>query len=69
MLDWIVCLGAERSVAGWQVVCPVSPVTEGLRAVDVADCVICHHLVTACGDRVAAAMCSVEAQVELEGGS
>lgn len=68
MLDWIVCWGAERSVADGQVLCPVSPTADGPRAVHLAHCLTCRHLVAACVDREAAATCSVEAHVELEGG-
>jgi hypothetical protein len=68
MLDWIVCLGAERSVAGLHVACPAWRGTDGPRTVGLTDCLACRHLVATGVDRMAAAMCSVEAQVELEGG-
>ena len=64
MLDWIVCLGEERSVADRHVVCPASPGTDLPRAVLLADCLACRHLVAAGVDRVAAAMCSVDALFE-----
>ncbi len=69
MLDWIVCLGAERSVADWHVACPESPGTARPGTVALTDCLACRHLVAARVDRMAAGMCSIEAQVELDGGS
>jgi hypothetical protein len=69
MLDWLVCLGAERSVVDQHVACPGSPITDRPRAVHVADCLACRHLVAAGADRLLVGMCSVEAEVELEGGS
>jgi hypothetical protein len=68
MLDWIVCLGAERSVADRHVACPAWRGTNRPATVGLTDCLACRHLVAAGFDRMAAAMCSVEAQVELEDG-
>ena len=67
MLDWIVFQGEERSVADRHVVCPTFAKNTDLpRAVLLADCLACRHLVAAGVDRVAAAMCSVDALVELD---
>jgi hypothetical protein len=62
MLDWIVCLGKERSVADQLVDCPAIQITDRPRPVRLADCLACHHLVAAYVDRRAAAMCSIETQ-------
>jgi len=67
MFDWIVCLGAERSITDGQVTCPGLPITDRPRAVPVTDCLTCRHLMAAWVDRVAAEMCSVEAPDELQG--
>jgi hypothetical protein len=66
MLDWIVCLGEERSVADRHVACPAVRSTDPPRTVHVAECLTCRHLMAVSVDRQAAAMCSADAQVELE---
>lgn len=60
MLDWIVCLGAERHVADGYVLCPGGAGESGGLHVNVDDCLNCRHLMAAANDRTPSDACSAE---------
>jgi hypothetical protein len=61
MVDWIVCLGAERPVFDMRVDCPrpSDPAVHDAE-VDVEDCLNCRHLLTTPVDRMPRFMCDVD---------
>ena len=57
MLDWIVCGGAERTIAEQRVACPSSP----WGYVDAKECLLCRHLMATPIDRLADGQCAMGA--------
>jgi hypothetical protein len=66
VLDWIVCLGAERPMAEGQVRCPTGADSTATVQVDVEDCLACRYLMATAADRAPQFMCEVEWAAETD---
>jgi hypothetical protein len=64
VLDWIVCLGAERPVADMRVVCPTGLGAVATAEVPVEECLRCRHLLATAVDRIPTFMCSVDSTTD-----
>ena len=60
VLDWIVCLGAERPVAQMRVHCPRRYDGTSDAEVDAEVCLSCRHLLTTPVDRMPQFSCEVD---------